>query len=100
MEKRKPTYDLESFRSEFCAVDRLRMTRTARDSALALGFSLQDVVDAIQAMTRQHFVKSMTTFADSRIWQDVYHVPFGGVVLYVKFMVDDEGKLLISFKEK
>ncbi len=76
------------------------MTRTARDSALALGFSLQDVVDAIQAMTRQHFVKSMTTFADSRIWQDVYHVPFGGVVLYVKFMVDDEGKLLISFKEK
>ena len=45
MEKRKPTYDLESFKSEFCAVDRLRMTGTARATAFALGFTLQDVVE-------------------------------------------------------
>src|SRR5262245_36272906 len=100
MEKRKPTYDLESFKSEFCTVERLRMTGTARACAFALGFTLQDVVDVVQAMTRQQFYKSMTSMADVKIWQDVYHVPHAGYVLYVKLTVDDEGKLLISFKEK
>lgn len=42
----------------------------------------------------------MTTYEGSHVWQDVYNVPFDGVVLYVKFMMDEEGKLLISFKEK
>ena len=35
-----------------------------------------------------------------KIWQDVYHVPCSGYILYVKFTVDGEGKLLLSFKEK
>lgn len=100
MEKRTPTYDLESIKAEFCEVARLRMTRTARNDAFALGFSLRDVIDVIQSMTRKQFYKSMTSDADSRIWQDVYHVPVGDIVLYVKFTMDDEGKLLISFKEK
>ena len=42
----------------------------------------------------------MTSLADVKVWQDVYHVPYGGLVLYVKLTVDDEGKLLLSFKEK
>lgn len=51
-------------------------------------------------MTRRQFYKSMTSIADARIWQDVYHVPAGGILLYVKFTMDHQGKLLISFKEK
>jgi len=58
------------------------------------------VVDVIQSMTRQQFYKSMTSLMDVKIWQDVYHVPYSGYILYVKFTVDGEGKLLISFKEK
>lgn len=100
MEKRKPTYDLDSIKSEFCDVAHLRMTRSARNDAFGLGFSLRDVVDVIQAMTKQQFYKSMTSFADSKVWQDVYRVPAGDLVLYVKFTIDDEGKLLIGFKEK
>jgi motility quorum-sensing regulator / GCU-specific mRNA interferase toxin len=42
----------------------------------------------------------MTSQADARIWQDVYHVPSGGMVLYVKFTIDADGKLLLSFKER
>jgi motility quorum-sensing regulator/GCU-specific mRNA interferase toxin len=76
------------------------MTRTARDGALALGFSLDDVVAVIRSMTRQQFHKSMTSHNDSKIWQDVYHVPAGDTTLYVKFTMDGQGKLLISFKEK
>lgn len=100
MEKRKPTYDLDSFKSEFGTVARLRMTGSARNAAFALGFSLQDVVDVIQRMTRQQFFKSMTSLGDPRVWQDVYHVPCEGLVLYVKLTVDDDGKLVIGFKEK
>ncbi len=42
----------------------------------------------------------MAVNASSRIWQDVYRVPFRGVELYVKLMIDAEGKLLISFKRR
>jgi motility quorum-sensing regulator / GCU-specific mRNA interferase toxin len=100
MEKLKPTYDLESFRSEFSEVGKLRTTRTARDCAFALGMSLQDMVDVVQSMKREHFYKSMTSNHNARIWQDVYHVPFRDLLLYVKLTVDDRGKLLLSPKEK
>lgn len=42
----------------------------------------------------------MTARANSAIWQDVYYVPYGAIVLYVKFTTDAEGYLVISFKEK
>jgi hypothetical protein len=42
----------------------------------------------------------MTTLANSAIWQDVYHAPYRGIVLYVKFTTDAEGYLVISFKER
>lgn len=51
-------------------------------------------------MTREHFFKSMTSMADPRIWQDVYHVPLSDLLLYVKFTTDAEGYLVIVFKEK
>ena len=54
----------------------------------------------IQTITRKHFYKSITAIADTRIWQDVYHVPCGLTALYVKFTTDAEGYLVISFKEK
>ena len=75
MEKRRPTYDLEGFRLEFCSVQALRMTRTAQNTAWALGLSLADAVLVVQSMKREHFYKSMTSFADHTIWQDVYRVP-------------------------
>ena len=100
MEKRKPHYDLASIKATFATVDALRMTRTAHDCALALGLLLQDVVDLIQEMTREQFYKSMTSRANMALWQDVYHVPWGDTVLYVKFTTDAEGYLVISLKEK
>ncbi|WP_420136063.1 type II toxin-antitoxin system MqsR family toxin [Sinorhizobium meliloti] len=42
----------------------------------------------IAGIERRMFYKSMTTFADHRVWQDVYHVPARGMVLYVKFQAD------------
>jgi len=43
----------------------------------------------------------MTAYVDSRLWQDVYHVPSPVDLLYVKFTADAITEfLLLSFKEK
>ena len=69
-------------------------------SAKALGIRDHDIVEAIQGLSRGKFYKSMTAYSDSHIWQDVYHANFGGRTLYVKFMKDGLGHLILSFKEK
>ncbi|MFN9497428.1 MAG: type II toxin-antitoxin system MqsR family toxin [Erythrobacteraceae bacterium] len=59
------------------------------------------MVATIQTIERRHFYKSMTSFADHRVWQDVYHVPSEQGALYVKFTADAVTEfLLLSFKEK
>ncbi|MHB9075342.1 MAG: type II toxin-antitoxin system MqsR family toxin [Desulfobaccales bacterium] len=95
------SYDLETFKAAFSSVERLAITGTALRSAAALGFGRAEIVAAIQTMKREHFYKSMTAYADHRLWQDVYHVPSAVGVLYVKFTADALTEfLLLSFKEK
>mgnify|MGYP000844601196 CR=1 FL=1 len=99
--ERKPTYDLEAFKAAFSTPQKLAVTGTALRSAGALGYGRIEIVDTIQTMRREHFYKSMTAYADSRLWQDVYHVPSPVGVLYVKFTADAVTEfLLLSFKEK
>jgi motility quorum-sensing regulator/GCU-specific mRNA interferase toxin len=75
MEKRKPTYDLDAVRTALGSVDTLAITTSALRDALGLGFDRAGIVEVVSSTTRKMFVKSMTTFADHRVWQDVYHVP-------------------------
>jgi len=101
MEKRKPTYDLEVIKAAFASVKRLSATGTALRSAAALGFGRAEIVATIQPMRRRYFYKSMTAYANPRLWQDVYHVPSPVGDLYVKFTTDAVTEfLLLSFKEK
>ena len=99
-EKRKPTYDLGSFRA-WAASDAFRATGTALRTALALDFTSSDMVETILAMKREHFHKSVTSHDDHRTWQDVYHVPSEAGVLYLKFRQDVVTEfVLLSFKER
>ncbi len=100
-EKRKPTYNLETFKAAFSGVKKLAITGTALRSAAALGFGRAEIVKTIQTMQREHFYKSMTAYADQRLWQDVYHVPSPVGMLYVKFTADVATEfLLLSLKGK
>jgi len=100
-EKRKPIYDLDAFKATFDSVETLAVTGSALRSAATLGYGRVEVVNTIQTMQRRHFYKSMTAYADSRLWQDVYHVPSPVGMLYVKFTADAITEfLLLSFKEK
>lgn len=94
------TYELKAVKAAFSSAKKLRMTVTALKSARSIGFSMQDIVEAIQQLTRKDFIKSMTTYHDNKIWQDVYNTEFNGYCLYIKFQVDKMGHFIISFKEK
>lgn len=101
MEKKRPTYDLEAIKAALGSVDTLAMTSSALRDATSLGFDRASVVATIAGIERRMFYKSMTTFADHRLWQDVYHVPARGLTLYVKFQADVVTEFTVmSFKEK
>lgn len=100
MEKKRPTYDLDSVKNAFSDTAKLSITRTALKSARGMGFSLEEIVDVIQAIKRADFIKSMTSHADHKVWQDVYNVPWDGMLLYVKFTAGRVTDFhLLSFKE-
>jgi motility quorum-sensing regulator / GCU-specific mRNA interferase toxin len=100
-EKRKPSHDLKAFKAAFSSVERLNATESAIRTAIVIGFNRDDIVATIQTMQPSQFTKSMTSYADHRVWQDVYHVPSSAGVLYVKFTEHVVTEfLLLSFKEK
>lgn len=101
MEKRSPAYDLEAFKAAVTRPDGLNVTGTALRSAASMGFTRDDIIAVLATMRRSQFYKSMTSYADHKIWQDVYHVPSEVGLLYVKFTADVVAEfLLLSFKEK
>lgn len=101
MEKRRPSHDLNAFRTRCGDPRYLTITTTALRSAAGLGFGRLEIVAVIRAMKPVHFYKSMTGYRDSRRWQDVYHVPWGNMVLYVKFTDDAVTEFVVlSFKEQ
>ena len=96
MEKFNPSYNLSEFKqSDF------RITRTAQRNAEDLGFELENIREVVSIMELKHFYKSMTSYANHKIWQDVYHVPYENMIIYVKFTQNVISEFtLLSFKEK
>ncbi len=100
-EKRHLTYDLAAVKAVLGAVETLAITTSAFRDALGLGFDRAGIAEVVQSMDRKMFFKSMTTIRDHRVWQDVYHVPARGLVLYVKSQADVVTEFsVMSFKEK
>jgi len=77
------------------------MTVAASRSASELGFGPTEVSEVVRSMKQEQFYKSMTSYSDHRVWQDVYHVPWAGMVIYVKFTANVVTEfVLLSFKER
>ena len=85
--KRKPHHPLDAIKAKFATVETLDVTRAALSSAADLGFALQDVVDVVQALEREDFVKSETAHSprNPHRWHDTYVTPYGAWRLYLKF---------------
>jgi len=98
---KEPKYNLNTIKLAFNTVNKLNMTVSAMSGQYELGFSDQDVVDAIQALTSADFYKSMPPeHAGFSAWHDVYKPTYKNVKLYVKFQIDKRGEMIISFKAR
>lgn len=100
MEKNTPHCKLNVVKA-LIAAGRVKATLSALQGALDLDIpDLNGMCELILSLTPAHFHKSMTTHADHRIWQDVYHARTGqGVAVYLKLTVIDD-VLIVSFKER
>ena len=98
MEKQTQHYPLLAIQAQMRSVPDMNLTLSARSGIRAAGMSQIDALVLVQSLKRKDFYKSMTTLADYKVWQDVYHGKWNGLGLYVKFQLAGE-YFVISFKE-
>ena len=97
MEKRSPHCRLAVVNA-LVEAGKVSATRSARIGAAALGLDLSDMLAVVMALTPEDFYKSMTTYADHTVWQDVYRPSAQAGDLYLKLTVIND-VLIVSFKE-
>lgn len=102
MEKRTPHYSLSAVQAVVAAPTSQPFTVTALRGGLELGLTESEMRLVVLALSRRDFYKSMTTHADHREWQDVYHgVTEDGVEVYIKITAYTDGRPpVIQFKAK
>jgi motility quorum-sensing regulator/GCU-specific mRNA interferase toxin len=76
----------------------MEATFSALAGGSAMGFDFDGIVEVVMTLVPADFHKSMTTYADHRIWQDVYHAATDAGVAYLQLTVINE-VLIVSFKE-
>jgi motility quorum-sensing regulator/GCU-specific mRNA interferase toxin len=99
MEKSTPHCKLAVVK-DLVAAGQVRATASAFNGARELGIDdLDGMCAVVLALTSNDFCKSMTTYSDHRIWQDVYRGKTAdGDEVYLKLTVIDD-VLIVSFKE-
>jgi motility quorum-sensing regulator/GCU-specific mRNA interferase toxin len=101
MEKSTPHYDLAVVKAEVQRLESKAFTLSAREGGRRMMLSLAQMLRIVHQLDHGMLHKSMTTYADHRIWQDVYHTTFGDRVIYIKVTYRPGGRHpVISFKEK
>lgn len=98
MEKNTPHCKLSRVRT-LIEDGKVRLTASAVFGARQLGFTERDAVGVVMSLTAVDFHKSMTTYADHTIWQDVYQRRTVHGDVYLKLTVIDD-VLVVSFKER
>lgn len=73
MEKRTPHYSLTDIQVVVATPASRPFTATALHGGLELGLPEPDMRQVVLALSRREFYKLMTTHADHKEWQDVYH---------------------------
>ena len=101
MEKKKPHYPLSEVQRVVEDRDVNAFTATALVGVATLSISSEQAVVVVLGLKQKNFYKSMTTNADHKIWQDVYHATLrSGLVAYIKVTFRENGTVVIQFKEK
>jgi motility quorum-sensing regulator/GCU-specific mRNA interferase toxin len=97
MEKRTAHCDLSTV-WRLIAEGKVRATQSATRTAIPLGFTFESMVAVVLTLTPEDFYKSMTTYNDNTVWQDVYRPMTKYGDIYLKLTVVND-VLIVSFKE-
>jgi motility quorum-sensing regulator/GCU-specific mRNA interferase toxin len=101
MEKYTPHYDLAVIKADVRRLGDKAFTMAAKKSGRSLGVNLREMQEIVFELQKVMLYKSMTTYTDHRIWQDVYHINSHGMEIYIKVTYCSGGSPpVISFKEK
>ncbi|SCM79737.1 conserved hypothetical protein [uncultured Pleomorphomonas sp.] len=99
MEKRTAHYDLSAVVVLVRQHRAAAFTKTALDGGRRMGLTVSEMIEAVCRLTPRRLYKSMTTHADSAVWQDVYHADTPAGKAYVKLTLRADGAPVIQFKE-
>jgi motility quorum-sensing regulator / GCU-specific mRNA interferase toxin len=100
VEKRTPHYDLAHIQRDVARLGAAAFTKAALDGGRDMGLTSAEMLAVIASLSRRNFHKSMTTYADHRVWQDVYHAATPvRKEAYIKITLRDE-RLVVQFKER
>jgi len=96
----RSTYDLEMLQRLIGQGPLSRVITTAAiGGAGLLNIDTAGIVEAVLALTPAHFYKSMEAEKRPGLWQDVYHLPFEGVEIYIKLQLSPDGRgVVVQFK--
>ena len=99
MEKYTPHYDLAVVKADVRRLGAQAFTRAARDSGKNLDLNISEMQAVVFELQNRMLYKSMTTYADHRVWQDVYHIHSHGLEIYIKVTYcSGSNPPVISFK--
>jgi motility quorum-sensing regulator/GCU-specific mRNA interferase toxin len=100
VEKRTPHYDLVRIQRLVAEMGVTAFTKTALDGGRAMGLTTTEMLYVVASLSRRNFYKSMTTYADYRVWQDVYYADTPvQKQAYIKITLREHAPV-IQFKEK
>ena len=100
MEKATPHYALAAMQAVVASAGTKAFTLAALQGGWAMDLADEDMLRVVANLTARDFYKSMTTYRDHRVWQDVYHARCpNGRIAYIK-LTHVVGRIVIQFKEK
>ena len=98
MQKRVAHYSLRSIK-DLIKEGQYFITKTARVDYINLGLDDEEVIEIIMSLINQDLHKSMTSYSNNKIWQDVYYKNIDDLELYIKLQITEKA-IVISFKER
>ena len=100
MEKHIAHYALSAIKATVTEKGANAFTETAQHNIGLMGLTQEEAIEVVTGLTPKMLYKSMTSHANHRVWQDVYHAPCpNGKTAYIKLTLCD-GTPVIQFKEK
>lgn len=101
MEKNTPHYDLAMIKADVVRLGSKAFTLSAREGGRKMTLGITQMLRIVCLLEDRMLHKSMTTYADHRIWQDVYYTSYQDREIYIKVTCRaGGGHPIVSFKER